>query len=75
MTDITNDEKINIINSHIKNVEYNKYNAQLSILEENTKSSPDASLLTNLNNQIKDYDNQLQVLNAEVAKLQPTTTN
>ena len=35
---LSNEEKIEIIHQHLKNVEYNVYNITISILEENSRN-------------------------------------
>lgn len=66
---LTNEEKISIINSHLKNLEYNKFNIEMSIIEENAKSTPDSSTLSSLNSQVSEIDVQIAALNAESAAL------
>ena len=68
-TQLTNEEKISIINSHLKNLEYNKFNIEMSIVEENAKSTPDSSTLSSLNSQVSEIDVQVAALNAESALL------
>ena len=68
-TQLTNEEKISIINSHLKNLEYNKFNIEMSIVEENAKSTPDSSNLSSLNSQASEIDVQIAALNAESATL------
>jgi len=68
-TQLTNEEKISIINSHLKNLEYNKFNIEMSIVEEEAKSTPDSSTLSSLNSQISEIDVQVAALNAESALL------
>ena len=68
-TQLTNEEKISIINSHLKNLEYNKFNIEMSIIEENAKSTPDSSTLSSLNSQVSEIDVQVAALNAESALL------
>ena len=70
MADITIQEKINIVESHIKNVEYNQYNNQLSVLEEKAKSTPNQDTLTTLAANAVDYANQSTLLNNELIALQ-----
>lgn len=69
MTLLTNEEKINIINSHLKNLEYNKFSIEISIVEENAKNNPLAETLTSLNAQISEIDSQVAALQAELASL------
>ncbi len=68
-TQRTNEEKISIINSHLKNLEYNKFNIEMSIVEENAKSTPDSSNISSLNSQVSEIDVQIAALNAESAAL------
>jgi septal ring factor EnvC (AmiA/AmiB activator) len=72
--ELTNEEKISIINSHKKNLSLNQYNVQLNIKEENSKANPDQNILSNLNNQLADLDKQNAALDAEIASLPATPT-
>jgi len=69
MTTLSNEDKIAIINSHKKNIEFNKYNIQISIIEENAVSSPNEETIESLNNQINEYNDKLSALDAELASL------
>lgn len=69
---LNNNEKIEIINSHKKNIAYNLYNLQISIIEENSKSNPSQSILSNLDIQLEDAQNQISALDLEITKLTPT---
>jgi len=69
MTLLTNEEKTTIINQHIKNLEYGKFNAQISIVEENAKSEPESETLASLNAQVADYSSRITALEAELDKL------
>lgn len=67
--ELTNEEKINIINSHIKNIAYNKYNSELELIEENAKPNPDEKTVITITEQISQFNVQVEALNAELAKL------
>lgn len=69
MTLLSNEEKINIINSHIRNLEYNKYNLEISIIEENAKNSPAMDTLSSLNAQVAEINTQLTALTSELTLL------
>lgn len=69
MTLLTNEEKISIINSHIKNLEYNKYNLEISVIEENAKATPVSETLISLNSQISETSAQIVALESELASL------
>lgn len=68
-TILTNEEKSGIVSQHIKNVEYSLYNLSLSLLEENSVSSPDADKVISLNNQIDDLNAQKTALESELSIL------
>lgn len=68
-TILTNEEKSGIVSQHIKNVEYSLYNLNLSLIEENAVSSPDADKISSLNDQINDLNSQKSALESELANL------
>lgn len=76
-SELTSQEKIEIINSHKKNVAYNLYNVNISIIEEKAKASPNQDLIANLNIQTADIQNQIAALDAEITKLisEPSASN
>ena len=51
-TILTNEEKINVVNQHIKSVEYNIYGHQLDLIQANAVASPDAGQITAINARI-----------------------
>lgn len=67
---ITNEDKINMINSHIRSIEMNKYTCELIILEQNALPNPDEGAIERSNLQIADANAQLEALNAQKALLQ-----
>jgi hypothetical protein len=67
--DLTAAEKIAVINSHIKNINYNKFNAELVIIEENASSSPDATKISDANAGITEADAQVAALEAQIEAL------
>ena len=69
MTTLSNEEKISIIDQHIKNLEYNKYNLEISLIEENAVASPDATNLSTLNAQISALSLKLSALQTEKSGL------
>jgi type I restriction-modification system DNA methylase subunit len=69
MTILTNEDKISIINQHKKNVEYSKYNLQVSLIEENAVTSPDQDAIDALNNKISEIDKKITALDAEISSL------
>lgn len=69
MTILTNEDKISIINQHKKNVEYSKYNLQVSLIEENAVTSPDQDAIDALNDKISEIDKKITALDAEISSL------
>lgn len=66
---LTNEEKAAVVSQHIKNVDYSIYNLELSVIEENAVSSPDADKISSLNSQITDLNLQKTALTSELSSL------
>jgi hypothetical protein len=66
---LSNEEKTGIINQHLKNLHYNKFNIEISVVEENAKTTPEAEVLTSLSTQLADFNSRITALDAELAKL------
>lgn len=66
---LSKEERTQIVNSHKKNLAMNKYNLELSVLTENAKSEPDTNTLSSLNAQASGIDNQIAVLDEELAAI------
>ena len=71
MTEIglTNEEKIGVIQSHIKNVQYNKFNAQVTLIEENALETPNSANVQKANESIAIADAQIAALEAQIESL------
>jgi hypothetical protein len=71
MTEIglTNEDKIGVIMSHMKNLQFNKYNAEITIVEENALASPSADNISRANTTIANADLQIAALEAQIAAL------
>ena len=67
--ELTNAEKISIIDQHLKNLEYNRYNLQVSILELTSATNPKQESIDDIQAQIDSIVAQQTALNAEVASL------
>jgi hypothetical protein len=63
---ITKDEKISIIAQRVRSIEFNKYNLQLALLEENALVSPKADTVSDLTEQIAQADRKLEALDEEL---------
>ena len=68
---LTKDEKLQIINSHRKNLSYSKYNLDIDFIQENAKSTPDPVVLTTIEQELEELDNQLTALNTEATAVAP----
>ena len=65
--ELSKEEKIQIINSHQRNLAYSKYNLEIDVLQENAKTSPSAVTVTSLQAQITEVTSQLSALDEELA--------
>jgi hypothetical protein len=64
-TDITKEEKLNLIASRIRGVKINKYSAELNIIEQNATDSPEASIIASSNKTIDTAEAQIAALQAQ----------
>jgi hypothetical protein len=67
--ELTNDEKRNIINQHLRNLKYSQYGIQISVVEENAAVTPDQENLSTLNGQLANINGKIDVLVAELATI------
>jgi hypothetical protein len=67
--ELTNEEKIGIVNQHIKNLELNIYNLELSLIEENAVAVPNAANVSSLNGQVAEANAKKTALLAELEDL------
>jgi hypothetical protein len=64
-TDITKEEKLNLIASRIRGVKTNKYSAELNIIEQNATDTPEATIVASSNKTIATADAQIAALQAQ----------
>ena len=69
LVSLSSEEKISLINSHIKNIQFTKYNAELSIIEENAAVAPNTETLASFTAIIAKSDAQVLALQAEIDAL------
>lgn len=67
--ELSNQEKIQIIDNHIKNLKLNKYNLEISILEEDNIEDPSSEKINKLNQEISDTNDRISILETERLKL------
>ena len=66
---LTNEEKAGIISQHKRNIVFNKYNVELSLMEENALTTPNAETLASLTAQVAELDRKLAALDEELEAL------
>jgi hypothetical protein len=64
-TDITKEEKLNLIASRIRGVKINKYSAELNIIEQNATDAPVASIISTSNKTIETAEAQIAALQVQ----------
>jgi len=64
-TDITKEEKLNLIASRIRGVKINKYSAELNIIEQNATDAPEATIVASSNKTIDTAEAQIAALQAQ----------
>lgn len=68
--ELTNEEKISILNQHIKNIVINKYNLHVAILAEEAANPVDQTKIDALNNKINAEQAKYDALLVEYNSLQ-----
>jgi hypothetical protein len=66
---LTKQEKIDIINQHLKNLEYSKYNSEISLVEESAAIEPQPTLIDEINIQIDNINAKTSALLSEIESL------
>jgi hypothetical protein len=69
-TDITKEEKLNLIATRIRGVKIDKYNAELNIIEQNATDTPEANIIASSNKTIDNADAQIVALQAQYASVE-----
>jgi hypothetical protein len=64
-TEITKEEKLNLIASRIRGIKISKYSAELNIVEQNATDAPEASIVASSNKTIDTADAQIAALQAQ----------
>jgi hypothetical protein len=67
MTTLSKNDKVQIIESRSRGLDYKKFGLEIDLLVENAKSAPDAEAVSTIETAIAEVSNQLSVLNAELA--------
>lgn len=67
---VSEDEKIHMIRQFMKNLSYNRYNIELSLLAENAVAVPNQNNVDNFTLQLQEIDDKLSALQAELTTLE-----
>jgi len=65
MTILTKTDKLQLITSHQRSIEYSKYGLELDIIQENAKSVKNQEEISRLEDLVDEANKQLAALNAE----------
>jgi hypothetical protein len=67
--ELTNDEKLGILDQHIKSIEYTIYGAELDLIEAQSVSTTDASVIAGINDRLANANSKKTALLAERSDL------
>ena len=67
---LSNEEKVIIINQHVRTLEYSLYNIELDILEAESDDTPDTALISGKTLALAEVQRKIDALNAEKAALE-----
>jgi len=73
MAALSKEDKLQLINSHMRNLEYRKYGLELDLLVENAKETPNSDVINACTTSIEEIDNQVSALNTELATVNALT--
>lgn len=69
-SEISKEEKLNIVSSRIRNVRIDKFNAELNIIEQNALEVPQEAIVASANKIISNADAQITALQAQYDAIQ-----
>jgi len=67
---LTNEEKIGVVKQHMRNLVYNKYNLELSLLEESAVPKPKEDNIRTINNDLSSINLKIAALEKEISTLE-----
>lgn len=67
---LTDEEKLQILRSHVKNLQHNKYNIELYILAEQSIDVPNESNIISYQMQLDDINDKQAALEAQIATIE-----
>jgi hypothetical protein len=66
---LSNEEKTGIINQHLRNLHYSKFNIEISLVQENARVQKETETIVSLNAELADVETRITALEAELDKL------
>jgi hypothetical protein len=70
MTLLTNEDKLNLVNQHIKSIDYQAYNVELDLIEANAESPVNSDSVSALNARMNALEAKRTALESEAATLE-----
>ena len=67
---LTNEDKLSIVNQHIKSIDFQIYNLELDLLEANAEATPNAENISSLNTRTTSLNRKRVALATEAAELE-----
>jgi hypothetical protein len=67
---LTNEDKLSIVNQHIKSIDFQIYNLELDLLEANAEATPNAENISSLNGRATSLNAKRVVLATEAEELE-----
>ena len=68
--DITKEQKLSMVASRIRGVKIDKFNAELSVIEQNALDTPEASIVASSNKIISNASAQIAALEAQYTAIE-----
>ena len=68
--DITKEQKLSMVASRIRGVKIDKFNAELSVIEQNALDTPEASIVASSNKIISNANAQIEALEARYTTIE-----
>jgi hypothetical protein len=67
---LTNEDKLSVVNQHIKGIDFQLYNLELDLLEANAEATPNAENISSINGRVTSLNAKRAVLAAEALELE-----
>ena len=67
---LTNEDKLSVVNQHIKGIDFQLYNLELDLLEANAEATPNAENISSINGRVTSLNAKRAVLAADALELE-----